>query len=119
MGLNTPWVSGKPVCSETLADGRSRHTLIDGRIMTVSAAPTYCLEYLSTWVGAEEGETYPVNIAIAGLSSVEDFFEVWNFDIGEVRNYWFEKTVRITHLETGETFTGEELAAALRAQVDS
>ncbi|MDK3025447.1 hypothetical protein QO239_22880 [Cupriavidus taiwanensis] len=55
-----------------------------------------------------------MNIAIAGPSAVEGFYEVWNFDIGEARNYSFEKTVRLTHLITGETYTGEEVRAALK-----
>lgn len=109
------WPNGKPVKSEAMTDGRTRHALEDGRVMTVGSA-NYCLDYLSTWVSAEEGETYDVRIAIAGLSSVEGFFEAWNFDIGEVRNYAFAKSVRITHLQTGEVFTGTELEASLRSQ---
>lgn len=80
----------------------------DGRLITVSK-PTYRLEYLSTWVGTEPGETYPVNIAIVGNSLTEGFFEAWNFDIGEMRNYSFKKTVCIIHLETGGAFTGSEV----------
>jgi len=81
--------------------------------MTVDK-PNYRLDYLSTWIGSEAGETYSVDIAISGLSSTPGFYETWNFDIGEVRNYAFGKTVRITHLETGEIFTGEELQKALQ-----
>jgi hypothetical protein len=114
MSSRHSWPNGKPVALETLPDGRTRHTLEDGRAMTVGV-PNYRLDYLSTWVGAEEGETYSVNITIAGLSNVEGFFEVWNFDIGEVRNYSFAKTVCVTHLQTGEVFTGAELEASLRA----
>lgn len=109
------WPNGKPVRSDPLPDGRIRHVLEDGRIFTVGE-PTYRLDYLSTWIGAAPGETYSVNIAIAGLSYVDGFFEVWNFDIDEVRCYAFRKTVRITHLKTGEVFNGEELEASLVAQ---
>ena len=109
------WPNGKPVKSEPINNGQMRHTLEDGRVMTVSS-PNYCLDYLSTWVGAAPGETYDIRIAIAGVSSVEGFFEVWNFDIGEIRNYAFAKTIRITHLETGEVFTGAELETSLKSQ---
>lgn len=114
-GSRYSWPNGKPVSSEVLPDGRTRHALEDGRTITVGV-PNYRLDYLSTWIGTEEGETYPVNIAIAGLSNVEGFFEVWNFDIGELRNYSFAKTVRVTHIQTGEIFTGAELEASLMAQ---
>jgi hypothetical protein len=73
LGSRYSWPNGKPVKSEQLPDGRTRHTLGDGRAMTVGA-PNYSLDYLSTWVGVEEGKTYSVNIAIAGLSPVEGFF---------------------------------------------
>lgn len=110
-----PWPDGRPVRSDPLPDGRVRHTLEDGRAFTVSE-PTYKLDYLSNWVGVEPGTTYSVNIAIAGLSATAGFFEVWNFDIGAVRNYAFRKTLRITDLRTGEIFTGEELEASLASQ---
>lgn len=112
--LETPyaWPSGKPVRSETLSNGKHRHLLEDGRAITVSE-PNYRLEYLSSWVGAKQNETYDVNIAIIGLSSVEGFFEVWNFDINEARNYSFAKTKRIVHLTTGETFSSAELRGSL------
>ena len=102
------WPNGKPVESVQLDDGKTRHLMEDGRLVTVSK-PTYRLEYLSTWVGAEPDETYPVNIAIVGNSRTEGFFEAWNFDIGEMRNYSFKKIVRIVHLQTGEPFTGSEV----------
>jgi hypothetical protein len=102
------WPNGKPVASAILSDGKIRHVLEDGRAVTVSE-PNYRLEYLSTWVGAEQDETYDVNIAIVGLSPVEGFYQTWNFDIGELRNYSFAKTKRIVHLTTGEVFTGVEL----------
>lgn len=110
------WPNGKPVSTEILPNGEKRHLMEDGRVMTVGQ-PTYRLEYLSTWVGAEPGETYPVNIAISGLSEVTGFYITWNFDIDELRNYAFHKTVSITHLETGESFTGEELCASLGGEM--
>ena len=106
--------NGKPVRSEVLDDGRTRHHLENGRTFTVSK-PTYRLDYLSTWVGAAPGDTYEVNIALAGPSSIEGFYEAWNFDIGEARNYKLAKTVRLTHLETGQVFSREDLEAALKA----
>lgn len=112
------WPNGKPVSSETLSDGRVRHTLEDGRTLTVGE-PTYRLDYESTWVGSQPGDTYSVQIAISGPSSVPGFYEVWNFDIGEVRNYAFRKTVRIVHLKTGETFTGEEVRRSLEGDGSS
>ena len=102
------WPNGKPVESVQLDGGKTRHLMEDGRLITVSK-PTYRLEYLSTWVDAEPDETYPVNIAIVGNSLTGGFFEAWNFDIGEMRNYSFKKTVCIVHLQTGESFTGSEV----------
>lgn len=106
------WPDGKPVSSEALPDGRVRHLMADGRKMTVSKA-SYRLEYLSTWVGAKEDETYDVNIALAGLSHVPGYFEAWNFDINELRNYAFDKTVCIVDLTDGYRLTGEKLRADL------
>ena len=102
------WPNGTPINSELLPDGRTAHELEDGRKITVSK-PNYRLEYLSTWIGAEADETYPVNIAVLGFSAVEGFYEVWNFDIGQLRSYSFAKTQKLVHLDSGETFTGAEL----------
>jgi hypothetical protein len=114
VGLTTnyTWPNGKPVRSEILSNGKSRHFLEDGRAITLSE-PNYRLEYLSSWVGSEPDESYDVNIAIIGLSSIKGFYEAWNFDINEVRNYSFAKTKRIVHLTTGEIFTGAELQESL------
>jgi hypothetical protein len=106
------WANGKPVKSEQLSDGKTRHLLEDGRTITVHE-PTYRLEYLSTWLGADPDETYDINIAIIGLSLAQGFYEVWNFDIGEARNYSFSKTHRIVDLKTGQEFTGQELRDSL------
>src|SRR5262249_39791028 len=93
-------------------------TLADGRQLTAPIKPVYVMDYLSTWVDAAPNETNPVNIALAGLSSIgEGFYEVWNFDIGEVRNYLFAKTVRVTHIDSGEVYTCEEFERALRSAV--
>jgi hypothetical protein len=92
-----------------------KHTLEDGRSMTVTK-PTYRLFYLSTWIGAEPGETYEVNISLAGLSEIQGFYTTWNFDIGERRDYRFDKTVQIVHLVTGEILTGKALEASLVEQ---
>ncbi|MEC4722846.1 hypothetical protein RY831_27170 [Noviherbaspirillum sp. CPCC 100848] len=117
VGSRYSWPNGKPVSSEALPDGRTKHTLENGRIFTVSR-PTYVLDYLSTWMGGEPDETYSVQIAIAGLSAMEGFYEVWNFDTGQARNYAFHKTARITHIGTGNVFTGEELEKLLRSQTE-
>ncbi len=109
------WPTGKPISSETLENGKVKHTLEDGRSMTVSK-PTYRLYYLSTWHGAQPGETYEVNIALAGLSSIKGFYTTWNFDIGERRDYRFDKTVQIVHLRTGVMLTGAELEVDLVKQ---
>lgn len=102
------WPNSKPVGSEILSDGRTRFVLEDGRAITVHE-PNYRLEYLSSWLGAMPGETYEVNIAILGLSAVNGFYEVWNFDLNEARNYSFAKTKKIVHLGTSEEFTGLEI----------
>lgn len=107
------WPNGKPIHTELLSDGRTKHTLEGGRKLIVSE-PTYLMDYQSNWVGAKSGDTYSVKIAISGLSAAAGFFEAWNFDISEVRNYAFSKTVRIKHLTTGDVFTGEELQTALQ-----
>ena len=112
LSMRRAWPSGKPVSSEALADGWVKHILEDGRSLTVRS-PTYRLDYLSTWVGAEAGETYEVNIGLVGLSAVLGFYEVWNFDIGEARNYSFAKTIRLTSLVTGDTYSREELLEAM------
>ncbi|MEJ6006166.1 hypothetical protein WG899_11450 [Paucibacter sp. AS339] len=56
-------------------------------------------------------------MSIVGLSTVEGFYEVWNFDIDEMRSYKFEKTVRATHLASGETFDTKEWEFGLREAV--
>lgn len=115
-GSRTQWPNGKPVASEPLPDGRVRYQLESGRLLTVGQ-PTYRVDYVSTWVGTEPGETYAIRLALIGLSNVDGFYEAWNFDIGEVRNYRFDKTVLVTHLETGETFNTVEFEDAVRAAV--
>lgn len=117
VGGRYSWPNGKPTESEVLPDGRTRHLLEDGRRFTVAVKPTYAMEYLSTWVGAEPGDTYTVHIAIAGMSAVEGFYEAWNYDISQVRNYAFAKTMQVTDLETGDVLSGPEFERALRSQV--
>ncbi|WP_293403189.1 hypothetical protein [Polaromonas sp.] len=109
------WPNGKPIHSEALPDGSTRHTLEDGRKLTVGK-PTQQLEYISTWVGAAEGETYSVVIGIIGLSAVPGFYEVWNYDINAMRSYAFRKTVSITQLDTGESYTAEDLEKVLQSR---
>jgi hypothetical protein len=106
------WPNGKPIRSDILNDGKTRHLLEDGRAIIVSE-PNYRLEYRSSWVGAEADETYHVSIAIIGPSSIIGFYEVWNFDSNEVRNYSFAKTKRIVHLTTGQVFIGAVLQELL------
>ena len=108
MGSRYDWPNGKPISSEPLADGRVLHLLEDGRTITVKD-PMYRLDYQSSRFGAEPGDTYPVNIALIGLSSVAGFYEVWNFDKQEVRSYSFAKTVRLTDLESDEVYSVDEL----------
>lgn len=112
------WPNGKPTRSEVLEDGRTRHLLEDGRTFTVAKEPQYVLHYLSTWVGAEPDDTYAVKISIAGLSEVAGFFEVWNYDIGQVRSYAFAKTVEVVHIQSGESFSGTDFEEALRSKLD-
>jgi hypothetical protein len=117
-GSNGLWPNGKPTRSELLPDGRTVHTLEDGRQLMVPIKAVYVMHYLPTCVDAAPNETYPVNIALAGLSSIDQgFYEVWNFDIGEVRNYLFARTVRVTHIDTGEVYSREEFERALRSAV--
>jgi hypothetical protein len=116
VGSRHEWPSGRPTSSEQLPDGRVRHQLEDGRAVIVRE-PTYRVDYLSTWVGAKPEDTYPINLALIGLSSIEGFYEAWNFDIGELRSYKFTKTIRATHLSTGEAFNAEEFEAGVREAV--
>lgn len=81
----------------------------DGRIVTVPALPRYRIDYLSTWVDSEPDETYEINVTFSGLSSTRGYIEVWNFDIGQLRNYAFNKIMRVTDLNTDEWCTGQEL----------
>jgi hypothetical protein len=111
------WSDGKPVESHTLADGRTEHTMADGRTYAVPDRAEYRLEYKSSWAGAAPGDTYEVNITIAGLSDQRGFFEVWNHDIGEVRNYAFHKTVRLTSLKSGKQFSGEDVRTAFGGEM--
>jgi hypothetical protein len=117
-GSNGLWPNGKPTRSELLPDGRTVHTLEDGRQFLVPIRPIYLMDYLPAWADSAPDETHPVNIALAGLSSIDEgCYEVWNFDIGEVRNYLFARTVRVTRIDTGETYSGEEFERALRSAV--
>ena len=113
-----PWPNGKPTYSELLPDGCTRHLLADGREFTVPSKPSYLLDYLANGFVSKSDDTYHANVAFAGLSAVEGFYEVWNFDISEVRQYSFERTVRLTHVETGEVFSPAELEAGLRASMN-
>lgn len=117
-GIRSRWSDdGVPVKSESLPDGRTRHTMKDGRTVTVSVA-NYRLDYQSTLVGAEPGDTYEVNVALTGCATVEGFFEAWNFDTNKLRNYRFDKTVSVTRLLDGSTFTGAELQWALTEHME-
>ena len=114
-GGRSGWPNGKPIKSERLPDGRYCHTLEDGRLMTVGA-PSYRIDYLSTWVGSSPGETYEIKAAIGGLTDAPGWYWAWNFDIGELgelRHYRFDKTVRITALADGWAITGEALREQL------
>ena len=108
IGSRHSWPNGKPVASVPLPDGRVQHTLEDGRQIKVSKA-THVLDYESTFVGAEPGETYSINVALSGNTLHGSFYEVWNFDINELRHYAFSKTVRLRNIVTGDEFSGQEL----------
>lgn len=105
------WPDGKPQATEALPDGRARHTMADGRVLTIPGAATHRLEYLSTWVGA--GATYAVSITLIGASHVDGFYEAWNYDIGEVRHYRFDKTVRLVDVRTGTEHSSDEIREAI------
>lgn len=110
IGHRHSWPNGKPVRSEKLPDGQYRHTLDDGRKITVGPLPTYRIDYLSTFVGAAPGETYEINVSLGGLADEAGFYWAWNFDIGdagELRHYRFDKTVKITDLSDGWSTDGE------------
>lgn len=107
-GAERRFPEGKPIRSEELPGGAVRHTMSDGRVLTVHT-PTYTLHYLSSWVGVSPGSTYQVPVAISGLSTVDGYYEAWNFELNELRSYSFDKTAKIVHLKTGEEITGAEL----------
>jgi len=105
----------KPVSSESLADGKVRHTLEDGRIVVVGDPDReYRLEYLASYVGSFLGETYEVNVLILGPGSSSAHFEAWNCETNETREYLFEYTVGLTHIATGHRFTAQQLKDFLR-----
>jgi len=112
VGSRHSWPNGKPVASVSLPDGRVQHTLEDGRLITVSKA-THVLDYESTFVGAKPGATYSINVALSGNTLDGCFYEVWNFDINELRHYAFSKTVRLRSIATGDEFSGQELEQLL------
>ena len=107
------WPNGSPVKTHTLPDGRTRNHMQDGRILTVPAFPSHVIEYLSTWIDSEPGETYSINASFSGLSMETGFVEVWNYDIGEVRNYAFHKISSVTCIEDGKIHSGYELSKEL------
>lgn len=67
------------------------------------------LEYVSTWVGASPGATYTAQVTVVGPSRRDGFFEAWNHEIGALRNYRFDKTVRITILKSGAVLSGDDM----------
>lgn len=105
--------NGDPIAVEKLADGASRYTMEDGRLITVST-PNYTLQYESSWVGSTPGEYYEVPIALSGAMPVAGYFEAWNFEINALRHYAFSKTIRVISLTDGESFTGMELYESLK-----
>lgn len=111
------WPNGDPVNSITLPDGRTRYELEDGTALIVPPTPTYRIEYLSTFAGVAEGETYDVPVTLTGRCHRPGSFEVWNYDLQKARNYMFSKLVRATDLVTGEEFSGPEFELAWVAAV--
>lgn len=98
------FVDRSVLSSETLPDGRIRHQLADRRTLTIPPAPTHRMEYLSTWVDSEPGETYDINIAPIGPCSATGYCEVWNYDSGKVRSYAYDKIVRLVSLVDGQVY---------------
>lgn len=95
------------VASDALGDGRVRHHLSDGRTVVVGP-PTYDLEYRSMTSGS-----FRTQVSLAGLSAHPGCFDTWNYDQNGPRTYAFAKTIALTHLQTGERWTADELQAAL------
>jgi hypothetical protein len=106
------WGNSKPLASTKQPDGRTTHVLADGRKLTVGR-PTHILYYQSSWVGSEACDTYEVPIALSGAHDSEGFYEAWNFDLQEVRNYAFKKTKKLVQIDNGTEISGDELMRAL------
>lgn len=79
------------------------------------ADPKYRMEYLSSWMGAEPGDTYAIAVNLVGLSQVVGYCEAWNFDQNNLRSYAFHKIVRLVDLHDGHTF--EDAGQALCEQL--
>jgi hypothetical protein len=95
------------VKTEVLPEGRTRHTLDDGVVLTVEADPTYILEYESRFVGAEPGETFEVRVSLTGRSNAEGTFEAWNFDRSTLRNSPLRKLHELRIFRTGHPSPGK------------
>lgn len=108
---------GKPVKAEALPDGRTTYTMADGRVMTPPRFNDYLIDYQSNFVGAKDGDTYQIPVSFSGLSSVRGFVECWNYEISELRNYAFDKIVRVISVDGGWSLTGEELRLQLGGEL--
>lgn len=113
MGSGSRWPSGKPLKSELRPDGRTAHTMEDGRTITVPDKPLYRLEYEARLAG----DSFNVDVTLIGLSSEDGYVETWNHKMGQLRSYAFHKILNITNLEDGRTHTARQLCMQLGGEI--
>lgn len=107
------WPDGRPMKSEALADGRTAHSMADGRTLSVPAEALYRFEY----EGRTDGDSYFIDVSIIGLSGEPGYVETWNHGMSKVRSYAFHKILGITNLKSGEVHTGEQLCKQLGGEM--